>query len=91
MTDSQTTIATMKLDRVSTQQRYVAIRLAMMRQFVEHGVIRLVKADTATNLADIFTKPLEHAVFVRLCGRIMGLEDASTLASQGGGGECDCT
>jgi hypothetical protein len=47
-----------QMERVSRQQRFQAARLAMMRQWVDDGIISLVKTDTRYMRADILTKPL---------------------------------
>jgi len=47
-----------QMEHVSRQQRFQAARLAMMRQWVDDGIISLVKTDTRYMRADILTKPL---------------------------------
>ena len=56
--DAEVVPAGVAMDRVSRESRYLATRLAMLRQAVADGVIILRKIDTKTNPADIFTKPL---------------------------------
>ena len=47
-----------QMERVSRQQRFQAARLAMMRQWIEDGIISLVKTGTRHMRADLLTKPL---------------------------------
>ena len=52
-----------QMERVSRQQRFQAARLAMMRQWVDDGIISLVKTDTRYMRADILTKPLAGSAY----------------------------
>ena len=56
--DAAVVLAGVAMDRVSHKSRYLATRLAMLRQAVADGVIILRKIDTSANPAGIFTKPL---------------------------------
>ena len=56
--DAAAVLAGVAMGRVTRESRYLATRLAMLRQAVADGTITLRKIDTKTNPADIFTKPL---------------------------------
>ena len=75
--DATAVLSGVEMDRVSRESRYLATRLAMMRQAVADGVIILRKIATSDNPADIFTKPLVGAALQRIRGLVFGLESGS--------------
>ena len=81
--DASVVLSGVSMDRVSRESRYLATRLAMLRQAVADGVITLRKIDTHVNLADIFTKPLVGAALKRLRALVLGLQGEA--AGDGGG------
>ena len=70
--DAAVVLAGVAMDRVTRESRYVATRLAMLRQAVADGIIALRKIDTKTNPADIFTKPLVGETLRRLRAMCLG-------------------
>ena len=69
------------MENVPADQRYLAARRAVLRQAAsEEKVVRLLKVATDDNPADIFTKPLEGAQFLKLRAIIMGVSDLAASA-----------
>ena len=69
------------MENVPTDQRYLAARRAVLRQAaIVEKVVRLLKVATDDNPADIFTKPLEGAQFLKLRAIIMGTFAADLAA-----------
>ena len=71
-TDSTVTVDSISRESVSHQQRYVGIRMAIVRETVDRGAVRLTHVPSSENLADIFTKPLVGVSFLRLRERVLG-------------------
>lgn len=63
--DNVATIYVGQNDKTNNVLRHVAIDIAQIREFVDHGVTTLVNIDTADNNADIHTKPLASNIFKR--------------------------
>ena len=61
--------------RISQQSRYLAVRLAMIRQVVDDGEIQVNYVPSADNLADIFTKPLAGKAFRHRRALVLGLDE----------------
>ncbi len=59
--DAEAVIEGVETERVSKESRYMAARLAMLRQANEDGVIVSTKVKSDDNRADQFTKPLAGA------------------------------
>ena len=64
-----------EMERISQQSRYLAVRLAMIRQVADDGEIQLTKVPSAENLADIFTKPLTGKPFRHQRALVLGLDE----------------
>ena len=75
--DAAVVLAGVAMDRVSRESRYLATRLAMLRQAVADGVIVLHKIDTNANPADIFTKPVVGETLRRLRAMVLGNHDGA--------------
>ena len=56
--DAQAVLDGTTMDRVSRASRWMAARLAILRQMVANSITRLVKVPTGTHIPDIFTKPI---------------------------------
>ena len=72
--DASAVLSGVAMDRVSRESRYLATRLAMLRQAVSDGVVAMRKIDTSVNPADIFTKPVVGAALHRLRALVLGLD-----------------
>jgi hypothetical protein len=72
--DATASLQGVEMERVSRESRYMATRLAMMREAVGNGVIKLKKVHTSEMIADIFTKPLVGDQFRYLRARVLGYE-----------------
>ena len=80
-TDNLATLQGTQMENVPADQRYLAARRAVLRQAaIEEKVVRLLKVATDDNPADIFTKPLEGAQFLKLRAIIMGTSAADLAA-----------
>jgi hypothetical protein len=75
--DALGTLQGVEMERVSAASKYLATRMAMLRQSVEDGAVSLAKVPSEANLADIFTKPLVGATFRRLRALVLGLAPPS--------------
>jgi len=81
--DAQVVLDGVAMDRVSRESRYLATKLAMLRQAVVDGVIRLVKVATKFNPADIFTKALVGGA-LRVCRALVlghDIDDRAVVAA----------
>jgi hypothetical protein len=57
------------MEKVARRQRYQAVRLAMLRQWIADGVLRTKKVSTADLPSDIISKPVAPVgQFLRLAG-----------------------
>jgi hypothetical protein len=80
-TDNLATLQGTHMENVPADQRYLAARRAVLQQAaIEEKVVRLLKVFTNDNPADIFTKPLEGAQFLKLRAIIMGVSDLAASA-----------
>jgi hypothetical protein len=71
--DAQAVLDGAKMGRVTRASRWMAARLAILRQMIANNVTRLVKVPTGTHIPDIFTKPItdpEH--YGLLSGGLLG-------------------
>ena len=60
------------MEKVARRQRYQAVRLAMLRQWIADGVLRLKKVNTADMPSDILSKPVAPVgQFHRLAGILL--------------------
>jgi len=60
------------MEKVARRQRYQAVRLAMLRQWIADGVLRLKKVNTADMPSDILSKPVAPVgQFLRLAGILL--------------------
>ena len=87
-TDNLATLQGTQMENVPMEQRYLAARRHVLRQAaIEEKVVLLLKVATDDNPADIFTKPLEGAQFLKLRDIIMGCpaEGPAVPAPQAGG------
>jgi histone deacetylase 1/2 len=53
-----------------SRTKHIEVRYHFLRDNVEKGIIVLSHVPTQDQLADIFTKPLDQATFVRLRGEL---------------------
>ena len=83
--DASAVLSGVAMGRVSRESRYLATRLAMLRQASADGVIDLRKIGTSDNAADIFTKPVVGAALRRLRALVLGNEVPPVVSSTGGG------
>ena len=60
-------------EKYSSRSKHFSLRTETIREYTRLGRIRLDKVHTSENLADLFTKPLDEATFIRLRDQIMGL------------------
>ena len=61
-------------ERIQRDSRYMAARLAMLRDAEALGEVELAKIKSADNKADLFTKPLVGASFKSLRAKVLGME-----------------
>ena len=65
-----------EMDRISKQSRWLAARLAILRQTVGDGQIRLIKVLSAVHVPDIFTKGItDREKFQQLRDYLLGSPD----------------
>jgi hypothetical protein len=71
------------MDHVLREPRYLATKLAMLRQAVVDGWIRLVKVVTKLSPSDIFTKPLVGVALLQCRALVLGrgLGEVATAAA----------
>jgi hypothetical protein len=86
--DALGTMNGVKMEQVSNASRYMAVRLAMIRQAIMDGLADMNKVGTNSNIADICTKPLVGAKLEEMRAKAMGLDtrgqrSAETTASRG--------
>lgn len=67
-----------EMKRVSQKSRYIAARLAMVREAATDGEVQLNKVKSEHNLEDIFTKPLQGETFRRLRAIVLGMDTRAT-------------
>jgi len=70
--DATVVISGVAMDRVSRESKYLAAKLAMVREAVHDGKIELAKVPTALNTADIFTKALVGVALRRCRALVLG-------------------
>lgn len=87
--DALGTLRGVEMERISQASRYLATRVAMLRQAVQDGAMELVYVPTGDNMADIFTKPLVGATFKKMRALVMGLEPRHELLVECSGSEGD--
>ena len=63
-------------EKYSSRSKHFSLRTETIREYTRLGRIRLDKVHTSENLADLFTKALDEATFIRLRDQIMGLTNA---------------
>ena len=68
--DSTSAISVAKNPVLHSKTKHIDIRFHFLRDHVERGDIDLVHIDTYHQVADILTKPLDLATFVRLRGEM---------------------
>jgi hypothetical protein len=64
--DNQAAMASAKDFRVSQRSKHIATKHFYIRDLVESGVYNLKYVPSSENLADILTKPLKPAIFIRI-------------------------
>jgi hypothetical protein len=65
-----------EMDRISKQSRWLAARLAILRQTIGDGQIRLIKVLSAVQVPDIFTKGItDREKFQQLRDYLLGTPD----------------
>ena len=81
-TDNLATLQGTQMENVPTGQRYLSVRRHVLRQAaIEEKVVLLLKVATDDNPADMFTKPLEGAQFLKLRDIIMGCPDGPAASA----------
>jgi hypothetical protein len=68
--DSTSAISVAKNPVLHSRTKHIEVRYHLLRDNVEKGTIVLSHVPTQNQLADIFTKPLDQATFVRLRGEL---------------------
>jgi hypothetical protein len=53
-----------------SKSKHIEVRYHFLRDNIEKGKIALIHVPTHDQLADIFTKPLDQATFIRLLGEL---------------------
>jgi hypothetical protein len=71
--DSTSAIREAKNPVLHSRTKHIAVRYHFSRDNVEKGTTVLIHVPTQDQLADIFTKPLDQATFMRLRGGTWGL------------------
>jgi hypothetical protein len=66
--DSTSAIIVAKNPVLHSKTKHIEVRYHFLRDHVEKGDIELSYVSTQDQLADIFTKPFDHATFARLRG-----------------------
>ena len=64
--DNQGCISVAKSNKFSPRTKYIAIKYHHFRSFVQKKIIQICYIDTREQTADIFTKPLDEALFIYL-------------------------
>ena len=72
--DATAALAGPMRDRVSRASRYLAARLAMVRQSIQDGQIAPIKIPGVGHTADGFTKPIVRVAFRTFAAANLGLE-----------------
>ena len=52
--------------------KHIAIKYHHFRKFVSDGIVQVLHINTKEQIEDIFTKPLDEAMFVYLRAKLMG-------------------
>jgi hypothetical protein len=73
--DANAVINGADMEKVTREMRFMAARYSMLRHVVAQGAVSLEKVDTTVNKADIFTKPLTGAAFLRARALVLGLHE----------------
>ena len=58
--------------KIRPRTKHISVCLFHFRDHVEKGLITIEHVPSKYQLADIFTKPLPHDQYMRLCDQIMG-------------------
>ena len=70
--DNRSCIKVAESPRHTPRTKHIAIKYHHFRSYVADGTIKIYPIDTKDQLADIFTKPLDRVVFVKLRQLLMG-------------------
>ena len=64
--DNQSCIAMTQQEKISPQTNHIFLKYHFFMKFVKDKITNIVPVDTGNQIADIFTKPLEHPKFSHL-------------------------
>ena len=67
-----------KSPKLRPRTKHINIKYHHFHDSIENGRIMMYKIDTLDQEADIFTKPLEESLFIKLRKRIMGWLDTKS-------------
>ena len=70
--DNNSCIAMAEAVKFSPRTKHIALKYHHFRRFVKDLTIKIFPIDTKEQTADIFTKPLDEALFVHLRKKLMG-------------------
>ena len=70
--DNRSCIKVAESPRHTPRTKHIAIKYHHFRSYVADGTIKIYPISTVDQLADIFTKPLDRVVFVKLRKLLMG-------------------
>ena len=81
----------MELDELSERAKHIDIRKHFAHETIQNRKMRLIKVDTSSQLADIFTKPLQLQQFLACRGGILSVKSGQVFPPRGpcdsGGGQ----
>ena len=66
------TLANLEPGQSTPRSKFYDVKVHWFREHLTKGVMEVLKIDTEEQLADLFTKPLVEAIFVRLRKKLMG-------------------
>ena len=70
--DNRSCIKVVESPKFAPRTKHITIKYHHFRSFVADGSIQTFPIDTKEQLADIFTKPLDRVIFVKLRRLLMG-------------------
>ena len=64
--DNKSCIDVAKSNKLSPRTKHIAIKYHRFRSFIQNNIIRICCIDTREQTSDIFTEPLDKALFIYL-------------------------
>ena len=80
--DNQSTIRLIENGRSNSElTRHIEIGYYWVHDLIKRGLIKVIYCPTEEMIADIFTKPLQGAIFDHLRGKVLGMSPHSILST----------